>query len=327
MKKYSKIIGIDVSKNHLDFCAYSDKSAESFKVENSAKGFEQISKLVELPDEQLVVMEHTGIYTFPLCKYLAKKGIIYTLVPAAQIKKSMGIQRGKNDKADAISIARYGYLFQEELLITVLPEKLIMKLKLLYNLRERLVRIKNSIGMPSKELSGFIDEKLIGSIQKISNTLTDDIQKQIIKLDKEMIKLIASDDELNEAFVLCQSVPGIGPQISIYLLITTRAFQSFKNARQFACYSGIAPFEYSSGSSIRGKSKVSHLANKKAKSLLSMGAINAIRHDRELKAYYQRKVKEGKNKMSVINAVRNKLIARVFATINRGTPFVQFANY
>ena len=58
-----------------------------------------------------------------------------------------------------------------------------------------------------------------------------------------------------------------------------------------------------------------------------MGAISAIRHDRELKAYFDRKVKEGKNKMSVINAIRNKLISRVFATVNRGTPYMQLAKY
>ncbi len=327
MKKYTTVIGIDVSKEHLDVCVYSDHKAKSFKMSNCTKGYNQIKKLIGTCKDLLVCLEHTGIYAFPLCGFMSNQGIDYTLVPAAQIKKSIGIQRGKNDKADAVSIAKYGYLFQDDLIVTELPEKLIMKLKLLYSLRERFVRAKNSISMPAKEMRGFIDKDLVVSIQRSSKQVADNIQKHINSIEKEMITLIQSDKELNRAFNLCSSVPGIGPQISIYLLITTRAFKCFTNARQFACYSGIAPFEYSSGSSIKGRSRVSHLANKKAKSLLSMGAINAIRHDRELKAYFERKVKEGKNKMSVINAVRNKLIARVFATINRGTPYMQLAKY
>jgi transposase len=111
-------------------------------------------------------------------------------------------------------------------------------------------------------------------------------------------------------------------QTAIYLLVATKGFDVFENWRQLACYSGVAPFPYQSGTSIRGRNKVHPLADKKLKSLLNMCAICAVRYDRELKAYYERKVKEGKAKMLVINNVRAKLLARVFAVINRGTPFV-----
>ena len=106
------------------------------------------------------------------------------------------------------------------------------------------------------------------------------------------------------------------------MLVHTHTFTAFKDARQFACYCGIAPFEYASGTSIKGKTKVSHLANKKLKSLLNMAALNAVRFDSELKAYYERRVKEGKNKMCVLNIIRNKLVSRVFAVVKRGTPYV-----
>ena len=82
-------------------------------------------------------------------------------------------------------------------------------------------------------------------------------------INSPLVEYYSHSAELDQAFKLCQLVPGLGPQISIFLLITTRTFKAFKNARQFACYSGIAPFEYSSGSSIKGRSRVSHLANKK----------------------------------------------------------------
>lgn len=97
------------------------------------------------------------------------------------------------------------------------------------------------------------------------------------------------------------------------------------NHRKFACYSGIAPFEYRSGISIRGRTRVNPMANKKMKRYLHKASLTGIKLDEELKKYYERKVAEGKNKMSVLNAVRNKLLARVFAVVNRG--FVYQKNY
>ena len=95
-----------------------------------------------------------------------------------------------------------------------------------------------------------------------------------------------------------------------------------KDWRKLACYADVAPFPYQSGTSIKGRTKVHPLADKKLKSLLNMCAIRAIRYDKELKTYYERKVEEGRAKMLVINNVRRKLLSRVFVVINRKTPFV-----
>ena len=97
--------------------------------------------------------------------------------------------------------------------------------------------------------------------------------------------------------------------------------------RKLACYCGVAPFKHQSGSSIKGKTKVSHIANKKMKSLLNMAALSAKRNDIEIKEYYERKVEEGKNKMSVLNAIRCKIISRAFAVIERETPFVNIQKF
>ncbi|MDQ6481665.1 transposase, partial [Dyadobacter sp. LHD-138] len=86
-------------------------------------------------------------------------------------------------------------------------------------------------------------------------------------------------------------------------------------------------FEHSSGSSIRGKTKVSPLANRKMKALLSNCASAAIQHDPELKLYYQRKITEGKAKMSIQNAIKAKLINRVFATVARKSKYVPIMQY
>jgi transposase len=114
-----------------------------------------------------------------------------------------------------------------------------------------------------------------------------------------------------------QSVPGIGLQTAVYMLIVSKGMQAFDTPRQFACYSGCAPFEHQSGVSVRGKSKVHFIANRKIKSLLHMAALSAVAFNAELKAYYRHKVEAGKNKMCVLNAVRFKLICRIFSVVKR----------
>lgn len=330
MKKYLKIVGIDVSKSKLDFCLYSKDAAKHCQVKNDESGFKRMIFLIEefvSVNRVLFCMEHTGVYTYPLCHFLADQKFHYTLIPAVQIKKSLGIQRGKNDHADAKAIARYGHLFQSELSIQTLPEKSLMKLKMLLTYRERLINAKRAFLVPTGELKQFGDPCLATFVIEENEAFLEQIKQRIERVDKEIEQTIQFDEMLKKTFDLCVSVPGVGPQIAAFLIVTTRCFKAFNSSRKYACYAGVAPFEYRSGSSVKGRTKVSHLANKRAKSLISMGSIIAIRFDRELNAYYQRKVKEGKSKMSVINAVRNKLLARVFATVNRGTPFKKIANY
>ena len=134
--------------------------------------------------------------------------------------------------------------------------------------------------------------------------------------------MISEDEELSRLFELATSVKGIGLQIATHMLIVTHGFTKFKNWRKFSCYCGLAPFEYSSGSSIRGRTKVSHLGNKKVKAMIGNGVASAIQNDPEIAIYYKRKLDEGKHKMVVLNAIKNKLISRVFSVVKRGTPFV-----
>jgi len=141
-----------------------------------------------------------------------------------------------------------------------------------------------------------------------------------------MKDIIDNDDDLKRLYELVTSVVGIGFVTAINLLVYTNEFKLFGNHRQFAYCSGVAPFEYRSGSGIRGRTKVNPMANKEMKKYLHMASSTCIKLDKGLKNYYERKVTEGKNKMSVLNAIRNKLIARVFAVVNRRSVY-QKINY
>jgi transposase len=152
------------------------------------------------------------------------------------------------------------------------------------------------------------------------------LDKDLKAIEVQMKDVIDGDSDLRRLYELVTSVVGIGFVTAVNLIVYTNEFKLFGNHRQFACYSGVAPFEYRSGSSIKGRTKVSHMANKKMKRYLHMASLTGIKLDNELKAYYERKVAEGKNKMSILNAVRNKLLARVFAVVHRGFAY-QIKNY
>ncbi len=113
----------------------------------------------------------------------------------------------------------------------------------------------------------------------------------------------------------------LGKVTAAQLLVTTNEFKDISDPKKYACYAGVAPYSHESGL-FKGKARVSHLANKKVKTLLHLAALTAVRFSKDLKAFYERKVNgEKKNKMSVLNAVRNKLIHRVFACVNQNRKY------
>ena len=143
----------------------------------------------------------------------------------------------------------------------------------------------------------------------------------------EISRIIDLQEELSSNYILLRSVPGIGNVLAIYLIVLTRNFTRFNDPRKFACYAGIAPFEYASGTSVKGKTKVHPCANRQIKSLLNMAAMASIQLTGEYKTYYHRRLYEGKNKMSTLNIIRNKLVSRAFAVVKRGTPYVNLHKF
>lgn len=334
MKKNSFFIGVDVSKLTLDVAIINGSEPTSIlhsTFSNSKTGISDLLSWVKknsskIKDDLIFCMEHTGVYALPLCSTLSDKKLLYTLVPALEIQRSIGIQRGKSDKSDAKFIAQYAYLRRESIKVTSIPDKALLKLRHLIAHRERVMRCKVMFEN-TKDTELFSDKDTVMALKKETKFVLSFLRKQIEHLDRQLEKIIKEDPVTNHQYELITSIPGIGLQIAANIIAYTRAFTVFDDPRKFACYSGIAPFPYQSGSSIKGRTKVSHLANKKMKSLLSMSALLVVRNDVEMRLYYERKVKEGKNKMLVMNAVRNKVVQRIFAVIKRDSPFVSLAKH
>lgn len=316
-------LGIDMAKKTFQAALTVDGiNMFEMQVENNSKAiaayFLELKNKFNFTATQLTVcLEHTGIYSYPLLDYLVKREVKVCIEPALQIKQSQGMQRGKSDQIDAKRIAQYAYKNQKQLKFWIPQRSTIQKIKSLLVMRERLIKTKVQLEVPLKEMQEYIEESLRkGLIKNCLNTLKA-LVKDIAKIEKEIDLVIKEDAQLKEKMQWATSVPGVGKITALNMIISTGEFQQISEAKKFACYVGVAPFEYSSGSSIRGKTRVSKLANMTLKKLLHLCAMSAIQSCDELKSYYQRKVAEGKNKMSVINAVRNKLITRVFMCIKQ----------
>jgi transposase len=318
---YHFFIGIDVSKNTLDFTLLADKEKQfQLQTANDRAGIRQFWKqLKEQPafalGQAVFCMEHTGIYNQHLLDFLYSRKAAVCLESAVHIKRSAGLQRGKNDQVDAFRIALYAYKNRETLRLWQPKRQVIVQLKELAVLRTRLLNAKKQLSVPIKETALF-DKILANQTLKLCKATTDALAADLKRAEAAIDQVVAADDHLKRLFEIVTSVQGIGKITAAAMIICTNEFKDIKEPSKFACYSGIAPFEHSSGSSIRGRSRVSHQANKPMKTLLHLAAMVAICHNQDMNAFYQRKVAQNKNKMSVINAVRNKLIRRVFACVN-----------
>lgn len=323
--KIKEALGIDVSKKTIDVLLH--RKGDYHQFDNTVKGYKALLVWMKRQtglslDQVLICFEHTGLYSLPLAVFLNKQQIEFSMVAALEIKRSLGIVRGKNDKIDAKRIAEYAYLRREQLKPFKLPSENILKLQKLLSLRERMVKQRGGYKAGLKEYSAMIKQKDCELLFSIHKKMIHYLNKQIDTIEKEMTEIIDSDEKMKEIYDLIFSVKGVGFILASNLLVVTNCFMGFKDSRKFACYAGIAPFEKQSGTSLNTKSRVSHYANKKMKVLLNLAASSAIQADQELKAYYNRRVEDGKSKMSTLNIVRNKIVHRIFAVVKRGTPFV-----
>jgi transposase len=325
------IVGIDVSKKTLD--VYFQTTHEHFVVSNDPSGFAVLlGKIREsqgsiIKSELMVCFENTGKYSKLLSVFLESEEIPFFMASALDIKKSIGLVRGKNDKKDAQLIALYANRKIDEIIPSVLCDAKCDKLKSLLSLREKYIKHRTAC---KNGLSDLIDCYELGETEFIKESqkrMILHLNDEIKAIDNELLTVIENDEDLNENYKLLTSVKCIGKVLASYMLAYTSNFTRFDDPRKFSCYAGTAPFGNSSGTSINMKPKVHPCSNKQLKTLLNLAAISAIKAPGEYRTYYNKRVNEGKNKMSTVNIIRNKLIFRAFAVIKRKTPYVDLSKF
>lgn len=324
---YFWFIGIDLGKTSFDASILSNEEQEiahkQFK--NTEEGVAKMmawltSHKVDIC-KTLFCAENMGKYTSVLALFAVENKLNLSLACPLDIKHSTGLTRGKNDRIDALRIAQYAQRKWRTLKPYTLPEATLVKLRNWLNLRN--VLIKSKVALENQLLTFMSDVVIDKDIISYSESEIANCKQKISELEKKIESVIDENQQVKRNYTLLKSVIGIGMINAALLLCTTNNFTRFETPRQYASYCGVAPFEHSSGTSVRGKTRTSRIANMEVKTHLTNAAVSAMSADPQLRQYCQRKLAEGKHKASVINAVRFKLIARCFAVVRRQIPFVK----
>ena len=324
---YSHYIGVDISKNTLDAAIYAAemRRSDTKHLTNDKTGLKELVAWAKTagakPKDMLICAEHTGVYGNELQIFCEKKGIAICLESPLQIKRSMGLVRGKDDQIDAIRIAQYAYDHKDKLKLFHRPSGNIITLSNLLRERRLYVRQKATLASQQGELGSYETAQ-----SRIRRESLINKQDAVIKaVEKQMLEIIKGDEALQNTYDLIRSVVGIGPITAIDTIVYTNNFQNFDTPRQYASFIGVAPFDHTSGTSVNGRTRVSQFCRKQQKVSITMAARSAIIHDPWMKNYYHRKMKEKGEQRNqhgvVLNAVKFKLVLRMFAVVKSGTPY------
>jgi len=332
MTKFQIFIGIDISKSFFDISYYWNGEAIYLGVyENSIEGFQSfiadLSSIVKVPSNKwFICFENTGSYSKEILYFLISQDIPCLEESPLKISRSLGLRRGKSDKIDSMDICNYVYEKREKLSATILDHPTIIKLKILLSRRDLLVKQKSALTVSLKEQNKSMDKDFYQDLLNDNKKIISHYTEHIKLIEDKIIRIMKSDVQMFKNYKLLTSVVGIGPVTAAHLISTTNNFKKITDPRKYACYCGVAPFPNQSGTK-KGKTRVHNMANKKIKSLFSNCAIAAIIHDPQLSSYFRKKTKEGKEYGVVVNAIKNKLIQRAFAVIQRQSPYVKILSY
>ena len=312
MHKYNEIFGVDISKDVFDIM---NSKGDYDQFSNDLNGFKKFTK--KLTKQTLVVMEATGYYHYCLAQYLYQQGYLVSVVNPLSVKRfiQMKLSKIKTDKSDAKAICEYGQ-FNQVPLYTAKDEsqaECLQLIRLIDIYLKQSTAIKNklhgetTLGIPSKVVYRSLNRSL------------KSIKKEISLLEDRLNDLVK--DYQQKQLTLLKSIPGMGTKTAIMLIVMTDGFNKFENSKQLCSYAGITPTIRHSGSSVRGKSRISKMGNQKMRNLLFLCSFSACKYNKGCRAIYERIVSKGKSKKLALIAVSNKLLKQAFAIAKSGLPY------
>jgi transposase len=278
-------------------------------------GFNAFAKA--LPKEALVVMEATGYYHYRLAQFLDKKKIAVSVVNPLSVKRfiQMKLAKVKTDKSDAKMICEYGIMNDVPLYnsLTEVQAECLQFFRLLDSYLKKRTATKNKIH--GETVLGIPSSFVFRSLQRNLKHLNAEVKA----IEARLLKLVKEDQQ--QELTLLKSIPGMGVKTALFLIVATDGFSKFENAGQLCSYVGITPTIRESGSSVRGRSRISKVGNKKLRNLLFLCSFSACKHNKACKAIYDRIVAKGKSKKLALIAVANKLLKQAFAIVKSGRPY------
>lgn len=316
-------LGVDVSKKTLDCMLFnsSTSKSKSKSIPNTNAGFQQLLEWLakQGASEAHVVLEPTGVYHEPAALALADAGLTLSLVNPAQVRQfalALGFKT-KTDKADSLVLARYGATQQPEAWQP--PSKSARRLKALLARRDAVAddiqREQNRL-----EASEFGDSP--SEVRASINKSIEFLERELQALETMIQDHIDDDPDLRSNKKLLESIPGVGERVSTHMTALFAA-KTFTSAEQLAAYLGLVPVQWESGSSVRGRPRMSKAGPKHLRKLLYMPAVTARRWNPHIKAMSDRLLAKGKTLMTVIGACMRKLAHLCFGVIHSRKPYEQ----
>ncbi len=312
MIKSKEIFGIDISKEVFDVFSF---ETGHLQFANNEKGFKQLTK--KLSKTSLVVMEATGYYHYCLAQYLFEKDYQVSVVNPLSVKRfiQMKLSKVKTDKSDAKSICEYGT--NNEVPLYTAKDKSQAECLQLLRLIDTYIKYRTAM---KNKLDG---EKVLGTPSKAVyhslNRAVKQLNNEISILEARLASLVKEEQE--NQLRLLKTIPGIGEKAAILLVVFTDGFSKFENSKQLCCYAGITPTIRQSGSSVRGRSRISKIGNRKLRNQLFLSSFTACRYNKACKELFERIVAQGKSKKLALLAVCNKLLKQAFAIAKSGLPY------
>ncbi|MEM6724103.1 MAG: transposase [Bacteroidota bacterium] len=337
--EFQFMVGVDMGKTEFSYCVM-DAQFQLHLEGQVANTAAQIADFCTFLKEQLPIsdfddlflcLEHTGSYSNPLIRHWARCSGRFDMVPAARVSQLLAGTLGWSDKSDHIDayrLAEYGIRFSDKLEPKRLTDQSLAALQFFQRQRKRLTQAHHVLKVSLQEANGFQSNELVTKAKQIQQQSLLALQQDIKAIEAHLDQIIDQDPQLAEWFALMLSVEGVGPVTAREILIATNGFTKFQpnQAKKFARYAGVVPLPWSSGTSLNRKRKTTKKANRHLKPLLTMGATSLIDKPSQLGQYYRRKIAEGKQHLSVINAMRNKIILRVFAVVRNQTMYQKNLN-
>ena len=301
--------GIDISKDVFDVM---DSNGNYFQFTNDFKGFKKFVRL--LNKNSHCVMEATGYYHYKLAYYLIENNIRVSVENPLSVKRfiQMRLSKIKTDKSDAKMICQYAQSVDLKLWKGRTKNQIeclqITRLLSLYF--KQTTALKNKIH--GEDVLGNPSSLVVRSLKRSLKFK----QKEIKHLEEKLTEIVKQDHQ--ELLTRLQSIPGLGRKTSIMLIVLTDGFERFTSAQELCSYSGLTPIIRQSGSSVRGRARISKMGNKKLRNLLFMCSFTACKNNKACKALYDRIVAKGKSKKLALIAVCNKLLKQAFAIAKSG---------
>ena len=311
-------LGIDIAKLKFNVCLITTSGKLKHKVfPNTATGFEQLSEWLLRQGVQCVhaCLEATGRYGEALALHLHSSGHRVSLINPAAIKAfaQSRLSRTKTDRVDAELIARFCQA-QEPLAWTPPPAE-VRELQALVRRLESLVEMR--VMEENRLTSGITVDSVRRSVEEHLTYLNDEIKRT-----EELIHThIKGHPTLKRQSELLDSIPGIAETTAALLLSEITDINQYRSARQVAAYAGLVPRERQSGSSVRGRTRLSKIGNARLRRALYFPAITALRCSPFFQAWAEGLRKRGKCKMSVICAVMRKLVHLAYGVLKSGKEF------